>query len=376
MTSYRQTPIFISVEAHGIVSWLIDLFLVDLIIWLIGGLVSKQTKTRDETFSRMLRPRAAAAGAGAGANPYDPPNSTSDKDVDITTSHSYLTNVRTSNKRNSSSSNNNSKVTSSNSSKNNLPRKTNDGWSNHKESLFRSMIGYGIMVIGMFVGMIYVASSWHHRPHELIQLSIMNNSYNHKYGSSQNKANLNPNRKNDIRDNKNNLRSNTNDNGVKKTVRKDDKLAGDIVFHYPKEGRISRGEIGLPMERTPALVGAQPGKIQCDMMNDRHHVLDNLAYWNEPRGDRDRAFIKAPFQYEKATKTQYLTFEPDSGGWNNIRMSMESIFIFAAATGMYVSKNNMRYTVNVSYILYQRITRSHACFTARSAIILTESRCK
>ena len=28
-----------------------------------------------------------------------------------------------------------------------------------------------------------------------------------------------------------------------------------------------------------------------------------------------------------------MTFEPDQGGWNNIRMQMETVFVFAAATG-------------------------------------------
>ena len=30
---------------------------------------------------------------------------------------------------------------------------------------------------------------------------------------------------------------------------------------------------------------------------------------------------------------QYVTFEPDHGGWNNIRMAMEVVLVFAFATG-------------------------------------------
>jgi GDP-fucose protein O-fucosyltransferase len=32
-------------------------------------------------------------------------------------------------------------------------------------------------------------------------------------------------------------------------------------------------------------------------------------------------------------KVKYITFEPDVGGWNNIRMQMESVLVMAAATG-------------------------------------------
>ena len=31
--------------------------------------------------------------------------------------------------------------------------------------------------------------------------------------------------------------------------------------------------------------------------------------------------------------TKYISFTPDRGGWNNIRMSMEIIFVIAAASG-------------------------------------------
>jgi hypothetical protein len=48
-----------------------------------------------------------------------------------------------------------------------------------------------------------------------------------------------------------------------------------------------------------------------------------LAYWNSPQGKRDEEFV-SPFKVpETPGKTKYLTFEPDGGGWNNLRMSME-----------------------------------------------------
>ncbi len=94
--------------------------------------------------------------------------------------------------------------------------------------------------------------------------------------------------------------------------------------------QLSRGVAGLPLSKTPALIGAQHGSIQCASSDGVLHV-DELAYWNDPQGDRDVAFI-SPFNPQSKEK-RYVTFEPDRGGWNNIRMSLEIVIVFAAATG-------------------------------------------
>jgi hypothetical protein len=48
---------------------------------------------------------------------------------------------------------------------------------------------------------------------------------------------------------------------------------------------------------------------------------------------RDQNFV-SPFAVPvDSDKKRYMTFEPDPGGWNNIRMSMEIIFVMAAAMG-------------------------------------------
>jgi hypothetical protein len=56
-----------------------------------------------------------------------------------------------------------------------------------------------------------------------------------------------------------------------------------------------------------------------------------LAYWNDPQGKSDKEFV-SPF-IPKGNDEKYITFTVDRGGWNNIRMSMEIIFVIAAATG-------------------------------------------
>lgn len=128
-------------------------------------------------------------------------------------------------------------------------------------------------------------------------------------------------------------------NPEKKKKNKLNNIAGEITNAYSSsdiENKISRGEVGLTMDRTPALIGAKPAQIQCNGKGDTSidGSIKQLAYWNDPQGKRDIEFSKTPpFQYKMATKKQYLAFVPDPGGWNNIRMSLESIFVYAAATG-------------------------------------------
>lgn len=96
--------------------------------------------------------------------------------------------------------------------------------------------------------------------------------------------------------------------------------------HYepiPEEIKLARGVSGLPFEETPALIGAKRGHIECD------ENVNDLSYWNSPQGHRDADF-KTHFENPP---NRYLAFEPDPGGWNNIRISMEVTFVLAAATG-------------------------------------------
>ena len=110
-------------------------------------------------------------------------------------------------------------------------------------------------------------------------------------------------------------------------------LNKDIVQHNNGESNnihgnpLARGVSGLPMSQTPALIGAKHGSIQCDNEN-----YDDLAYWNDPQGDLDVDFV-SPFASSDTSEKRYITFEPDRGGWNNIRMALEIVLVFSAATG-------------------------------------------
>ena len=91
----------------------------------------------------------------------------------------------------------------------------------------------------------------------------------------------------------------------------------------PRPIHLDRGFSGLPLEKTPALIGASRGSIRCDV------DVSNLVYWNEPQGMRDMDFVSPFHQPASIGKTQYVTFWQDPGRFNNIRMSLEIILVFA-----------------------------------------------
>ncbi|KAK7242287.1 hypothetical protein SO694_000134120 [Aureococcus anophagefferens] len=50
----------------------------------------------------------------------------------------------------------------------------------------------------------------------------------------------------------------------------------------------------------------------------------------------ERAAAQAEAEAERSVRRyvrQHVTFEPDNGGWNNIRMAFETVAVFAHATG-------------------------------------------
>jgi hypothetical protein len=89
-------------------------------------------------------------------------------------------------------------------------------------------------------------------------------------------------------------------------------------FRHNKDN-VSRGVAGRGLP--PAVVGAQRAHIEHCPIN-----VDSLAYWNDPVGSFDQAFVtpfaSSPTAASKKEKTRkYITFAPDRGGWNNVRVS-------------------------------------------------------
>ncbi len=71
------------------------------------------------------------------------------------------------------------------------------------------------------------------------------------------------------------------------------------------------------------------------IIKQHHHTLDCpfddvVTFWDEPSVS-DLTYESPYVKYGPQEK--YVTFEPDVGGWNNIRMQMELVLVFAYATG-------------------------------------------
>lgn len=53
-------------------------------------------------------------------------------------------------------------------------------------------------------------------------------------------------------------------------------------------------------------------------------IAQEMVYWEDIPSDAEWI---SPFHRKGNGPTQYMTFEPDQGGWNNIRMAMETVLV-------------------------------------------------
>ena len=77
------------------------------------------------------------------------------------------------------------------------------------------------------------------------------------------------------------------------------------------------------------------GGLSCKAFGgpDDEIATKEMVYWSDIPSD---AKYVSPFKKNNEARgggTQYMTFEPDGGGWNNIRMAMETVVVMAHAMG-------------------------------------------
>lgn len=76
------------------------------------------------------------------------------------------------------------------------------------------------------------------------------------------------------------------------------------------------------------IIDHQPlSEISCEVYGGPHDASE-MVYWKDYHSS-DAAYM-SPFA---EPKTKYLTFEPDKGGWNNVRMNLETVLVMAHAMG-------------------------------------------
>lgn len=73
------------------------------------------------------------------------------------------------------------------------------------------------------------------------------------------------------------------------------------------------------------------GTLSCEKYGGPSALeAQEMVYWhNIPSDER----YKSPFRARKGQQKKFMTFEPDGGGWNNIRMAMETVLGLAIAMG-------------------------------------------
>ena len=74
----------------------------------------------------------------------------------------------------------------------------------------------------------------------------------------------------------------------------------------------------------PSINEAQEMVYWADIPSDEHFISPFHPKRKHQKGSTEEVYVES---------TKYLTFEPDGGGWNNIRMAMESVIALAVAMG-------------------------------------------
>uniref|UniRef100_A0A7S3NKG5 O-fucosyltransferase family protein n=1 Tax=Aureoumbra lagunensis TaxID=44058 RepID=A0A7S3NKG5_9STRA len=77
--------------------------------------------------------------------------------------------------------------------------------------------------------------------------------------------------------------------------------------------------------KSESAIESKPGKLMCE----GKEIKSEVVYWKDVSSDKEYIAPTA----KQDSYEQYLTFEYDMGGWNNVRMGVECIVVVAHATG-------------------------------------------
>jgi len=112
-----------------------------------------------------------------------------------------------------------------------------------------------------------------------------------------------------------------------KTSRTDTANGGDDDEQQRRQQQQHRQQMGTKSTRRHKLAGLQCSELYGGPTNDTD-VEREMSYWLDIPSDAD---YRSPFTDNDVER--YLTFEPDHGGWNNMRMAMETALVMSHAMG-------------------------------------------
>lgn len=103
----------------------------------------------------------------------------------------------------------------------------------------------------------------------------------------------------------------------------EEELEDDKINDDDKPKRIAEKEkwenesIELEISRGKNDVNVRMGHLSCTSHGGpADEFAQEMVYWRDIESDRHYV---SPFHVKKGERRRYMTFEPDGGGWNNIR---------------------------------------------------------
>eukprot|EP00531_Pseudo-nitzschia_arenysensis_P014738 CAMPEP_0116127870 /NCGR_PEP_ID=MMETSP0329-20121206/7062_1 /TAXON_ID=697910 /ORGANISM="Pseudo-nitzschia arenysensis, Strain B593" /LENGTH=625 /DNA_ID=CAMNT_0003621981 /DNA_START=140 /DNA_END=2017 /DNA_ORIENTATION=- len=164
--------------------------------------------------------------------------------------------------------------------------------------------------------------------------------------------------------------SSSSSSSLRKQKQQEPKTEDSTSSSKPENNNIKQVETKPETENDGSTPPPKIAGLNCDRFGGpSEEIAAEMVYWRDI--PKDAAFV-SPFKKTNGEK-QYLTFEPDEGGFNNIRMSMETATALAHAMGrilvlppeqnMYllgkdILKENNRFTFH-KFFPFDAISKEH-----------------
>jgi len=104
-----------------------------------------------------------------------------------------------------------------------------------------------------------------------------------------------------------------------------------VVEDVRREDVVKQENVVVAPPKDDSAVSSTLAGLNCDAYGGPSpKQAQEMVYWSDIPSD---SHYVSPFHEKHGQHRRYLTFEPDGGGWNNIRMAMETVVGLAVSTG-------------------------------------------